>query len=60
MTLQQLRYIIDIERSGSITKSAANLFITQPNLSSALKALEAELGITVFVRTTKGTTVTPE
>lgn len=60
MTLQQLRYVIDISKTGSITKSAANLFITQPNLSIALRELEAELGITVFVRNAKGTNVTPE
>lgn len=60
MTLQQLRYVIDIAKTGSITKSAANLFITQPNLSIALRELEAELGIIVFVRNARGSTVTQE
>lgn len=60
MTLQQLRYVVEIEKTGSITKSATNLFMSQPNLSSALKELEAEIGISVFNRTAKGVEVTPD
>lgn len=60
MTLQQLRYAVDIEKAGSITKSAANLFMSQPNLSTALKELEEEIGITVFVRDNNGVKVTDE
>lgn len=60
MTLQQLRYVVEIEKYGSITKSASNLFISQPNLSAALKDLEQELDIIVFVRTSKGVEPTEE
>ncbi len=60
MTLQQLRYVVEIEKTGSITKSAANLFMSQPNLSSSLKELETEIGITVFNRTAKGVEVTED
>jgi len=54
MTLQQLRYIIKIVACGSITEAAKQLFISQPSLSNAVKELEAELGIEIFYRTTKG------
>lgn len=54
MKLQQLRYAIEIGNTGSITKAAANLFMSQPNLSNALRELESEIGITVFARTPKG------
>lgn len=60
MTLQQLRYIVEIYKTGSITKSAANLFMSQPNLSSALKELESEIGTSIFVRTTRGVVPTQE
>lgn len=54
MTLQQLKYIIKIVECGSITEAARQLFISQPSLSTAVKELEAELGIKIFYRTTKG------
>ncbi len=54
MTLQQLRYIIKIVECGSITEAAKQLYISQPSLSNAVKELEAELGIEIFYRTTKG------
>lgn len=60
MTLQQLRYIIEIYKTGSITKSASNLFMSQPNLSNALKELESEIGISIFVRTAAGVVPTKE
>lgn len=54
MTLKQLRYIIKIVECGSITEAARQLYISQPSLSAAVKELEAELGIEIFYRTTKG------
>lgn len=57
MTLQQLKYIIKIVECGSITEAAKQLFITQPSLSTAVKELEKELGIQIFYRTTKGTSL---
>lgn len=38
------KYAVEIEKSGSITKAAQNLYMAQPNLSKAIKDLEAELG----------------
>ncbi|GAE91104.1 methionine biosynthesis and transport regulator MtaR [Gracilibacillus boraciitolerans JCM 21714] len=54
MTLQQLRYVIEVVRSRSINKAAQRLFISQPSLSNALKELEEEIGIKIFSRTNKG------
>lgn len=54
MNLLHLKYAVEIEKTGSITKAANNLFMGQPNLSKAIKELENEIGITVFRRTTKG------
>lgn len=54
MTLQQLKYIIEIVRCGSISEAAKQLFIAQPSLSSAIRELETELGIEIFNRTPRG------
>lgn len=54
LTLQKLRYIIEIVNSGSIKTAAERLFIAQPSLSAAVQELEQELGITIFQRTNKG------
>ena len=51
MTLQQIRYILEIARYGSISKAAQELYLTQPYLSTTLKDLENELHITIFDRT---------
>ncbi len=60
MNLQYLRYALEISRTGSISKAAENLSVAQPNLSRAVKELEAGLGISIFDRTRTGMTVTPE
>lgn len=60
MTLQQLKYVIAIADNGSINLAARALFISQPSLSGAVEKLEEELGITIFLRTNRGITLTPE
>ena len=60
MNLQHLRYVLEVDRYGSISKAAESLFMNQPNLSKALKELEQELGIRLFHRTSKGVKVTAE
>lgn len=54
MTLQQLKYIIEIVNCGSINEAAKRLYITQPSLSNAVKELEGEIGVELFRRTPKG------
>lgn len=58
MTFQQLKYIIEISKSRSITAAAQNLFISQPSLSKSVKELETELGITILERTRHGISFT--
>ena len=60
MKLQQLEYVIEIAREGSITGAARKLYQAQPNISIALKELEAEIGIQIFWRTGSGMMLTPE
>lgn len=60
MTLQQLRYAIEIANSGSMNEAAKKLFVSQPSLSNAIKELESELGITIFERTNRGISISVE
>lgn len=60
MTLQQLRYVIEVANRGSMNEAAKRLFISQPSLSNAIKELEKELRITIFERTNKGITLSKE
>lgn len=60
MTLQQLKYALMIAKNGSINRAAEELFIAQSSLSCALKDLETELQITIFQRTGRGVTPTPD
>lgn len=60
MTLQQMSYILAIAESRSMNQAAEKLFIAQPTLTSAVKDVEQEIGIPIFVRTHRGVTVTNE
>lgn len=52
--LLQLRYAVEVEKTGSISKAAENLYMNQPNLSKAIRELEDDVGIAIFDRTAKG------
>lgn len=58
MRIQQLHYIIKIVETGSMNEAAKQLFITQPSLSNAVRDLENEMGIEIFIRNPKGITLT--
>ena len=60
MTLQQLKYIIMIAETGSITMAAERLFIAQPSLSKSVAELEKEMGITIFNRSNRGVYLSEE
>ena len=60
MTLQQLKYVIEVAERGSITEAAKSLFIAQPSLSAAIHDLEEETATTIFVRKSRGILLTPE
>ena len=60
MTFQQLLYVSEISKCGSINKAAHKLFLSQSGISTAVKDLEEELGIRFFERSNRGVEFTPE
>ena len=54
MNIKHLQYMIEIERVGSISQAAKNLYIGQPNLSRILREVEDSVGFTIFERTHQG------
>lgn len=58
MTLTQLNYIITIAETKSMNKAAEQLYVSQPSLTSAVKELEKELGVTLLYRSGRGVTLT--
>ena len=60
MTLQQLRYVIEVAKTGSMNVAAKQLFVSQPSLSMAIRELEDDVHISIFERTTKGVVITAE
>lgn len=60
MTLQQLKYVITVAETGTITEAANQLFISQPSLTNAIHELEKEMNIVIFNRTNKGISLSKE
>ena len=60
MELRQLEYFQMASRLRNITRAAERLRVSQPNLTVAIKKLEAELGIQLFDRSQKQLALTPE
>lgn len=58
MTLTQLHYVITIAETKSFNKAAEKLYVSQPSLTSAMKELEKELGISIFYRNGRGAVLT--
>ncbi|WP_137924370.1 LysR substrate-binding domain-containing protein [Cupriavidus sp. 2SB] len=59
MKLHQLRALAAVAETGSIQEASRVLHVTQPALSKAIKELEASVGATLFVRSSKGVQLTP-
>ena len=59
MTLNQLKYVIQIADSSSMNEAAKALFISQPSLSASVRELEEEIGMDIFARSNRGITLTP-
>ena len=60
MNILHMKYAVEVARIGSINKAADELYIAQSNLSRCIKDLEADLGITIFDRSSKGMVITPD
>ncbi len=58
MQLQQLRYVVCVAEEGRFTRAAARLHVAQPSISSAVAALEQELGAPLFHRERNEVTLT--
>ncbi|WP_295523261.1 LysR substrate-binding domain-containing protein [uncultured Pseudacidovorax sp.] len=59
MELRQLRHFIAVSEAGSLLKASARVHVAQPALGQQIAALEAELGAPLFVRSSRGMTLTP-
>lgn len=60
MTLQQLKYVVTVAETGTITEAANKLYISQPSLTNAIHELEKEMSIVIFNRTNKGISLSKE
>lgn len=60
MTIQQLKYMITVAETGSITEAAKVLYISQPSLSEAIKEVEKQAKVTIFNRCRAGVALTTE
>ncbi|NHI16540.1 LysR family transcriptional regulator [Microbacterium excoecariae] len=60
ITLQQLRYFVEVAVEGSISAAADLMYVSQPTMSAALKDLEARTGCTLFTRSARGVTLTED
>lgn len=54
MQLKELQYIVTLAEEGSVSRAADKLYMAQSSLSEFLRQYEAELGVTLFVRTSRG------
>lgn len=60
MNFRQLKYFAQVVEAGNMTRAAERLNLAQPALGMQIKQLEAELGVTLLVRHSRGTAPTPE
>ncbi len=60
MNIVYMKYAVEVARLGSVNKAAESMLTAQPNISRAIRELEADLEITIFKRTPKGMIPTAE
>jgi len=57
-TLRQLQYFVAVAEQGSVSRAAQNLSISQSSVTEAVKELEGDLGVPLFVRHPRGLAIT--
>ena len=60
ITLQQLRYFVEVAAEGSISAAADLLYVSQPTMSAAMKDLERRVGRALFTRSVRGVMLTED
>ncbi len=60
MNVIHVKYAVEVAEAGSINKASESLLIAAPNLSRCIKELEADLGVVIFDRSSRGMRLTPE
>ena len=60
LNILHMKYAVEVARAGSLNRASENLYVALPNVSRSIKELEADLGVTLFERSAKGMTLTPE
>lgn len=60
MKLEQLRQMVELSKTHSMNRAAANLYMSQPNLSTSIRNLEEELVTPLVVRSSSGVTLTAQ
>ncbi len=58
MDLYQVRYFLTIAETGTFSRAAERLYLSQPSLSAGIKKLEQELGVALFERGGRRTVLT--
>ena len=59
MRMEQLKYLVDIAETKSMSKTAEHMFVSPQAISKAVKQLETELDVELLVRTSLGVMLTP-
>lgn len=60
MNILHMKYAVEVAKAGSLNKASEKLFVALPNVSRSIKELENDLGITIFERSARGISLTPE
>ncbi len=60
MNMNHLKYLIEVEKFGSISKAAQHLYMKQPQLSKIIRDMEEDVKIKIFERSSKGIMPTPK
>ncbi|MDE7002920.1 MAG: LysR family transcriptional regulator [Oscillospiraceae bacterium] len=58
ITLNALRYLVEVARTRSISKAARNFYFSQPHMSNIIRSVEQEVGMPLFYRSSKGMELT--